>query len=158
MSDIQDLIDRYQQGANLLEDALRGVPPEALDRVPGPGKWTIRQIAIHLADAEIVTAGRVRAIAGDPGCRMLPFDQEHWATNMPYDRLPVEPAISLMRVLRESTTALLRALPESAWMRTAVHEERGELSLKQMVEIIVNHGENHARQIREHRARFAAVA
>ncbi len=158
MSTVQDLISRYEQGAHLLEDALRGVPPEALDRVPAPGKWTIRQIAIHLADSEIVIANRIRAVAGDPGSRLLAFDQEHWAANMPYDRLPIEPAIALVRALRESTAGLLRALPESAWARTGDHEERGVLSLQDIVESGANHGENHARQIREHRARFAAVA
>ncbi len=154
----QDLISRYEKGAPLLEDALRGVSAEALDRVPAPGKWTIRQIAIHVADAEIMATARIRAIAGDPGSRLAAFDQEHWAANMLYQRLPVEPAIAVVRALRQSTIVLLRTLPESAWARTGVHEERGELSLQQLVALVADHAENHARQIREHRARFAAVA
>ncbi len=158
MSAVQDLISRYEKGAQLLEEALRGVPPEILDRVPAPGKWTIRQIAIHLGDSELVIAGRIRAIAGDPGSGMLAFNQEHWADNMEYQQLPVEAAIKLVRAVRESTAALLRALPESAWTRTGFHNERGEMSLKDVVETGANHAENHARQIREHRARFAAVA
>lgn len=158
MSAIEGLIDRYEEGIRLIEEALRGVPPDALDREPAPGKWSIRQIAIHIADGEIMTAGRIRAIAGDPGCRIVPFDQDHWAANMPYSKLPVEAALAVVRALRQSTTALLRALPESAWARTAIHEERGPLSLQQMVELAASHGENHARQIGEHRARFATAS
>jgi hypothetical protein len=158
MSATQDLVNRYHKGISLMEDALLGVSPEALDRVPAPGKWTIRQIVIHVADAEIILASRIRAVAGDPGSRLLAFDQDKWAANMPYEKLPVEPAMAVIRALRESTTALLRALPESAWSRTGIHEQRGELSVRDLVDLAANHGENHARQIREHCVRFAAVA
>lgn len=151
-----ELIDRYEQGATLLEDALRGISPEALDRVPAPGKWTIRQIIIHLADAEIMATGRIRRIAGEPGARILAFDQDKWAENMPYGKLPIEPAVALVRALRQSTAALLRILPADAWSKTGIHEERGELSLTTLVGLIADHAENHTRQIREHRARFAA--
>ncbi len=154
----QELVTQYEKGAELLAEALRDVPAEALDRAPAPGKWTIRQIAIHLADAEMVCAVRIRFIAGQPGARLVPFDQESWAANLLYPQQSAEAAVAVFRALRQSTTALLRLLPESAWSRTGNHEERGELTLRQMVQLVVDHAENHVRQIRDHRARFAAVA
>ncbi len=154
----KELINRYEQVPALLDEAMRGVRAEELDRVPAPGKWTIRQIIVHLADAEIVQAGRIRAVAGEPGSRLAAFDQEKWAGNLRYGTLPVETAAALVHALRASTAALLRQLPEEAWSRTGVHDERGVLSLKDIVESSADHGENHVRQIREHRTRFAAVA
>ncbi len=158
MSEIQDLISRYEKGSQVFEDALRGLPPDELDRVPGPGKWTIRQIAAHIADGEIVSAARFRYIAGQPNSKLHGYNQELWATNLGYDRQPIEAAVAVVRAVRQATVSLLRRLPESAWDQTGFHEERGELSLRKMVELTVEHAENHARQIREHRARFAAVA
>lgn len=158
MSDIQELISRYEKGAQVFEDALRGLPPDELDRLPGPGKWTIRQIAIHLADGEIVSAARLRYVAGQPNSKLYGYNQELWATNLGYETQPIEPALAVMRAVRQATVIMLRSLPESAWSRTGFHEERGELSLRALVELIADHTERHARQIREHRARFAAVA
>ncbi len=158
MSDIQDLISRYEKGIQLFEDALRGLPPDELDRLPGPGKWTIRQIALHIADGEIVSAARFRYIAGQPDAKLYGYQQELWATNLRYDKQPIEPALAAMRAVRQATVTMLRGLPESAWNQTGFHNERGELSLRKMVELTAEHAENHTRQIREHRARFAAVA
>ncbi len=158
MSDIQELISRYEKGIQLFEDALRGLPPDELDRVPGPGKWTIRQIAAHLADGEIVSAARFRYIAGQPNSKLYGYNQELWAANLGYATLPIEPALAAFRAVRQASVAMLQRLPESAWSQTGFHEERGELTLRRMVELTAEHTENHVRQIRNHRARFAAVA
>src|SRR5512144_714992 len=112
MTATTELINRYEQAIERLEDAMRGLTPGDLDRPPGPGKWTIRQIVIHLADAEIVYAGRIRAVAGQPDSPLAAFDQEQWASNMPYRKLPIEPALAMVRALRACTSVLLRALPE----------------------------------------------
>lgn len=153
----QELIARYEQTITVLDEAIEGITPADLDRAPAPGKWTIRQILIHLADADIVLAGRIRAVAGEPDSRMPAFDQDKWAANMPYSKLPVEASLAVVRAVRTATTALLRTLPEEAWSRTGVHEQRGVLSLKDVVETAAKHGESHVRQITEHRARFAAA-
>ncbi len=158
MSTPQEVLARFEKGGQLLAEALRGVSAEALDRSPGPGKWTIRQITVHLADSEVVGAVRIRFVAGQPNARLVPFDQEPWAANMLYPQQPVESAVAAFQALRQSTAAMLRLLPEAAWSRTGHHDERGELTLAQLVDSIASHAENHARQIQEHRARFSAVA
>ena len=86
MSPIDDLIRRYEQGITALEDALRNVPEAVLDRVPAPGKWTIRQLAAHLADAELVICSRLRWVAAEPGSPLRAFDQDKWANALGYSR------------------------------------------------------------------------
>jgi len=45
----------------------------------GPGKWTVRYILHHLADAETVLFDRIRRIISEPRQVLWAFDQEAWA-------------------------------------------------------------------------------
>jgi DinB superfamily len=153
-----ELIARYEQGITALEDAMRSVPEELLDRAPSAGKWTIRQIMAHLADSELVVSGRLRWIAAEPGSPLKAFDQDKWASTLGYEHQSPQDSLELFRALRKTTAAMLRRLPEDAWKRTGVHEERGEMTLAQMVESYQGHAEHHARQICSIRGQLGAAA
>jgi hypothetical protein len=155
MSPHEELIRRYEQGVSLVDEALRDVPEAMLDHVPAPGKWTIRQIAAHLADSELVISARLRWIAAEPGSPLKAFDQDKWARSLGYQHQSPQDLVELMRSLRRTTATMLRSLPESAWAHTGRHEERGDVSLRQMVDSYSGHAEHHAQQIRELRSRFA---
>jgi len=147
MARTEELIARYERGGAALEQALRDIPEAALDRVSAPGKWSIRQIAAHLSDAEIVVAARLRWVAAEPGSPLKAFDQEKWAGELGYERQSPRLSLELFRALRATTAAMLRSLPESAWTRTGMHEERGQVSLQRLVEDYSSHAERHVQQI-----------
>lgn len=156
MSEREELIQRYEAGVAMLEEALRGVPDGMLDRRPAPGKWSIREQAAHLADAELVISARFRWIAAEPGAVLPAWDQDKWAAALGYGRQTPGESLEIVRMLRRRTAAMLRALPEEAWRRTGVHAERGIVTLRQLVELDVSHLEHHAGHIRDLRGRFAA--
>lgn len=156
--DTGKIIARYERGPEVLEEALRNVSMDSLDRAHAPGKWTIRQLAVHVADAEIVGASRLRWIAAQPGSTLKAYDQDAWAAKLAYPAQSVEDALALFRALRRSTAAMLRALPASAWDNTAVHEESGTVNLPDFVEHYSEHCEHHSRQIVEIRRLFAMAA
>ena len=64
MSDIPTLLERFRRGPELMAVTLTGVFGEEEDYIPAPGKWSIRQLTAHVADTEIVAAGRFRADGG----------------------------------------------------------------------------------------------
>ena len=158
MSPHEELIRRFELGINALEEALRGVPEEMLDRPPAPGKWTIREIAAHLADAEVVISTRMRWVAAEPGSPLKAFDQDKWAASLGYGCQSPQDSLDVFRALRRASARMLRSLPEAAWNRTGHHEERGELSLQQLVEGSCGHGERHAQQILDVRHSFPLAA
>jgi hypothetical protein len=152
------LIDRFENGIQLIESATRGAEEAFCDRPPAPGKWSIRQIVTHVTDADVVAAMRFRLIAAQPGSRLTPFDQEVWAERLGYNRQPLSDALKAFVAVRKYTAQMLRNLPEAAWSNTAVHEERGEVSLAAYVEHMCVHAENHAEQIRKARSKFESAA
>lgn len=152
----EELIARYEKGSALLEEALRGVPEAILDRQPAPGKWTIRQLAAHMADAELVSNARFRWVAAEPGIALPAWDQDKWAGSLSYASQSPAEVVALTRLLRQSSAALLRGLPDEAWQRSGVHQERGAVTLLQLVELVAGHLEHHAHHIQELRTKLAS--
>jgi hypothetical protein len=158
MSQHRELIGRFEQGAAGVEKALRGLPTEVESREPAPGKWSIRKIAAHIADAELVIAARVRWVAAEPGSPLKAYTQELWEERLGYDKRDASSSLELFLALRRSTAALLRNMPESAWSQRGIHEERGELTLADIVAGATEHIEQHAKQIDSIRTGAAAAA
>ncbi|HVP64173.1 MAG TPA: DinB family protein [candidate division Zixibacteria bacterium] len=152
------LIDRYEQGAHLFAEALREVPERLLDTPTAPGKWTIRQIALHTVDAEIVFSVRFRMLGAQDGAPILMFDQDSWAANLEYRSQPIDHAQALFVTLRHTNTAMLRALPESAWKHTGTHAKRGPMTMDDVLKLSIGHGESHAESIRQAHQKLSATA
>jgi hypothetical protein len=63
--------DRYRQ-------LLSGWTPAQLERTYAPGKWTARQILIHLAQTELALGTRARMALTTPNYAAQSFDQDKW--------------------------------------------------------------------------------
>jgi hypothetical protein len=154
MSAIPDLLERYRRGPELLAVVLTGVFGEEEDFIPAPGKWSIRQIVAHLADAELVGAHRMRAVIAENNPRLTAFDQDAWSRNLDYAHRKPKQSLETFRRLRAETHDLLKLLPEAAYSRTGDHSENGPMTLLQLVEGYVGHTENHARQLQAIREEY----
>jgi hypothetical protein len=86
MSDLPALLERYRRGPEVLAVVLTGVFGEEEDFLPAPGKWSIRQIVAHLADAELVAAHRFRQVIAEDNPMLVAFDQDAWTRNLDYAR------------------------------------------------------------------------
>jgi hypothetical protein len=152
------ILDRFESGIPARELVLNGLPPEVIDRAPAPGKWNMRQIAAHVADAEVLGATRMRFLVAEPQKVLNTWDQDRWASALNYRDQPVEHSLELFRVVRSATAAMLRRLTPECWEREAVHEQTGNVCLSELVKHYTDHAEHHIRQIAELRVRFATAA
>jgi hypothetical protein len=155
MSDPKQALETFRRGTSLLDEALRGATEEETTFVPAPGKWTIRQLARHVADTEIVVGMRMRQIVAEDHPTLIPFDQELWAAHLGYETADAFDSLARFRSLRDDTTGVLSALPPEAFDRVGVHPERGAKTLLEWVTLFGNHVETHAKQIRGIRQAFA---
>jgi len=73
---------------------------ELLDRRYAPGKWPVRFILHHLADAETVLFDRIRRIISEPRQVLWAFDQDAWAAGLDYARTPLELSRSVYDAVR----------------------------------------------------------
>ncbi len=148
MSNHTEALAQFRQGASALAAALQGASAEETAFIPGPGKWTIKQLVRHVADTEIVVGMRMRQIIAEDSPTLIPFDQEKWAANLSYETADATASLTLFQTLREDTTRVLEALPAEAFDRPGVHPERGVKPLLEWVQLFARHVFTHAEQIR----------
>src|SRR5262245_5509350 len=131
----RELLERYRTGPGKLERSIDGLDETQLEFRPASGKWSIREIVIHLCDSEIVGAHRVRKILGDDDSLLISYDQDKWAARLSYNKRNLENALELFRLLRKSTAELFEDLTEDDWKRSGTHNERGKITLTELLEI-----------------------
>jgi len=154
MSDIPELLERLRRGAELVAVSITGAAGSEVDFVPEPGKWSIRQIVAHLSDSEMAAAMRLRRIIAEENPKLEAWDQDAWANNLDYARRKPSQSLETFRRIRAENYELLKELPEAAFDRVGVHSERGPLTLKKLTQLVAEHAENHAAQLRARRAEY----
>jgi hypothetical protein len=130
-----------------LAKLLKGVTPGKARKRPAPGKWSIAEIVAHLADTEVAMGWRVRMVLSQPGAAIQPFDQDAWAAAMRYEKRDPRKSLEGFRGVRQVNVALLKSLTPEDWKKSAVHPERGEQTVRAIVEMTAGHDLNHFAQI-----------
>ena len=154
MSDISDLLERFRRGAEMVAVSITGAAGAELDWAPEPGKWSIRKIIAHLADSEIVATTRFRHVIAEENPKLEAYDQNAWAEKLDYDRRKTSQALESFRRIRAENYELLKDLPAEAFDRVGIHAERGQETLKQMLQRNADHAESHAAQLRARRTEY----
>lgn len=145
--DYKQALDLFRRGPEILDRAIAGVSDEESKFVPAPGKWTIRQIARHLTDTEIVTGMRLRQMIAEERPLMASFDQDLWADRLHYNNCDVFDSARKFRILRDDMSDALTPLPDWAFEKVGLHPERGAGTLGEWVSRFGMHAEKHAGQI-----------
>src|SRR6202521_2852377 len=118
-----------------------------LDRNYGPGKWTVRFILHHLADAETVLFDRIRRVICEPRQVLWAFDQDAWATGLDYSQMPLDLSRRIYDSVRAGVIYQARLHYESSGHLEFVHNETGVRTLKDEFDKVAAHNEHHLAQI-----------
>lgn len=148
---------KYQEGADflalqttapaVLASLIGGLSAEQLARRPAPAKWSIQELAAHLADDELVGGYRIRMILSSPGIAIQAFDQDIWARTGRYASVDTKASVEMFRILRQANLALLRSLTPAEWNLYGIHAERGAESIRDIAMYYAGHDLNHFKQI-----------
>lgn len=121
--------------------------PDELARNYGPGKWSVRFILHHLADAETVLFDRIRRVLSEPREVIWAFDQDAWAKGLNYSALPLELSRSIYATVRAGMIYHARLRYNSDGHREFVHSETGVRTLKDEFDKVASHNAHHLQQI-----------
>ena len=112
-----EIVARYASGIQAVDESLAGLSEADLDLARAEGKWTIREIVHHIADAEDLWEIAFKSALGNYGCL---FDaswyiiNNKWAEPLHYATRPVDEAVGLYKAIRYQVLELLEHVP-GAW-------------------------------------------
>jgi hypothetical protein len=119
-----------------------------LARCYAPGKWSVRFILHHLADAETVLFERIRRVLSEHRSVLWAMDQDAWAIGLDYAQRPLE----LSQRIYESTRAGVIYYAQINYSKNGqlefIHSETGLRTLRDEFDKVATHNEHHLEQIR----------
>jgi hypothetical protein len=148
----REMIAKIRELPGQVEAAVRGLNDQQLDTPYGPGKWTPRQVAHHLADSHMNAMLRMKTVLVEDHPTIKTYNQDDWARLHDASALPLESSLSIVRGLQHRMADLLDHVKDADWSRKAMHPERGEITLDDLLKIYSHHGEKHCGQINGLRA------
>lgn len=113
-----------------------------------PGKWTVKEVVCHITDAERIFAYRALRIARGDATPLASFDENAYAASSGANDRPLDSLLGEFAAVRGATLALLRALPEAAWMRRGTASGK-EVSMRGLAWIMTGHAVHHASVLKE---------
>lgn len=127
--------------------ALDGLSTAQLNQPEAPGKWSMRHVLQHLADAELVWAYRLRMVLAHERPPLTGYDQDLWAERLRYDEVEAHQALLDFAAFRSANLRLLTGASDDDRKRVGIHAERGEESVEQMIRLYAGHDVLHSRQL-----------
>jgi DinB superfamily len=117
------------------------------DRSYAPGKWSARQILVHLAQAELALGTRARHALTSPNYAAQSFDQDKWMAREA--TLDGRAALDAFLALAGMNQALFASLSAADRETTLTHPEYGALSVDWIVHQMAGHQIHHLKQLEE---------
>ena len=124
---------------------VEGWTAERFERSYAPGKWSARQVLVHLAQTELALPARARYALGQDGYVAQPFEQDRW---MPFDEgTAAAIALDAYTALRRLNAAMFGRLTPAQRERTFTHPEYGVLNVWWIAAQLAGHDIHHLKQL-----------
>lgn len=137
-------LDEYRAAVERLSEAAWNEPWE-------PGKWTPRQIMIHVAQWEMIFGYRLACGACTPGFTIQGADQD--ALMVKTTAIDGPAAFAAFAGARRMNIGLVRSLSEADRAAVVRHPEYGDLTTGDLIVQMTGHGIHHVKQIQAAGAR-----
>ena len=120
------------------------MPPQ-FERTYAPGKWTARQILIHLAQTELALGTRARMALSTPNYAAQAFNQDRWMEIE--SRLSPSEALDALLALMTMNRAFFEGLSPADLATTLSHPEYGALTVDWILNQLAGHQIHHLQQL-----------
>jgi hypothetical protein len=119
--------------------------PADFERPYAPGKWTARQVVIHLAQTELALGVRARMALATPNYTAQAFDQDRWLDRE--TRISGADAIAALAGISRMNVALFEALSSADRETAMAHPEYGSITIDWIIYTIAGHQVHHLNQL-----------
>lgn len=137
-----------RRGFREAQQLLIALPEEAGNYSPAPGKWTIKQIIMHLIDFERVFAFRILSFIRSDRIALPGFNQDFWMEEVNVSNRTIKDLLKEWKTVRDNTINLLKQCTEeqSAFKGTA---SGWKVTPRALFFIIIGHQIHHMNVLQE---------
>lgn len=143
-----DVLRALREGVETTRRMLEPLPESRGDWRYAPGKWSIKEVMLHVTDTERVFSYRALRFARKDPAPLPGFDQDAW---MPESGAPERTLRSLIdehRAVRAATLAFFENLAPEAWERAGIAND-ARMSVRAAAFVIAGHEAHHQGVLRE---------
>lgn len=144
------ILERMRQSLADLRELIDDLPEEKLLFRYAEGKWTIKEILLHLVDDERIFVYRALRFARNDATPLPGFEENHYARYSGANDRSLASLFAEFATVREATLSLYEHLPEDALMRRGSADgPANERTVRAMLYHVAGHELHHVQVIRE---------
>lgn len=143
-----DIVEALISGAEIAAALLGDLSDEVASRAYAPGKWTLKEVALHCADAERVFSYRALRIARGDVTPLPGFDENAYTPLSGAASRTMEDILDELQSVREASVTLFSGLPSEAWTRRGT-ASGNEVSARGIAWITAGHLMHHLSVIQD---------
>jgi DinB superfamily len=138
LASMRETVDRIRSLA-------RQWSPAQFEGTYAPGKWTARQILIHLAQTELALGNRARMALSTPQYVAQSFDQDLWLGRDA--SLGGHEALEALYAMSTMNRTMFASLGDADRATTLSHPEYGALTVDWIIHQLAGHQIHHLKQL-----------
>jgi len=142
------VLDHLANNLKATSDFILSLPEEKLLYRYAEGKWTIKEILVHISDDERIYAYRALRFARDDKTDLPGFDQDAYAVHSSANERDIKDILNELATVRQATISLFEAFDSDALMRAGMADGR-IMSVRAAAYHIAGHEMRHMKIIKE---------
>ena len=143
-----NLVDLLRAQVAEITSTLGSISEAKGNHAYAPGKWTIKEVVGHLADAERVFTYRAMVFARHDPSGLPGFDENAWVPPAKFNHRSLASLVAELLAVRHASIALLEGLPPDAPTRRGT-ANNNEISVRALGHILYGHVAHHLAVIKE---------
>ncbi|WP_264521045.1 DinB family protein [Flavobacterium sp. N1994] len=148
VSDEYSLTEELEISVHRLVKFVQNIPLDKFDYRYAEGKWTIKDIILHLIDAERIFAYRALRFARNDKTALASFDENMYVEEAHANQRSIQDLLSELLVVRQATLALFKSFNEEQLLRIGT-ASNNPMSVRALGFVIIGHQNHHQRVFEE---------
>lgn len=143
-----DVVEALIGSAEITAALLHDVSDEVAGHAYAEGKWTLKEVLLHCADAERIFAYRALRMARGDETPLPGWDENEYAPMSGANARTLDSILDEFESVRDATVTLFQGLPEAAWSRAGTANGRS-LTVRAIAWIAAGHLLHHLAVMQE---------
>ncbi|HME91530.1 MAG TPA: DinB family protein [Myxococcaceae bacterium] len=155
-AEVQELGNKLEETPGNIRKLISNVPDSELRWKRSPAYFSILENICHLRDIELEGyTVRLQKLLRETKPLLADIKGDQLAIERKYNEQPLEPALAAFASGRLANVRLIRGLSEEQLRRTGTLETVGQITLEKLLQMILEHDEDHLEQMAEAKNRSA---